>query len=271
MKRKHIVILVMTACSLNLFLLKHGVGLEGTTHSEKKALIVRKYGNIKPGKLSMWTKGVVRRIDTDEKVIALTLDACGGRKGSGYDRELIAFLRENSIPATLFLSGLWIESNPDLTKELAADPLFEIENHGLRHKPASVRGEKVFGRRGTLNPGDVYDEVVLNSSKIFNLTGRVTGYYRSGTAYYDDVAVRICIDAGHVPVNFTIISGDASHFSAERIERRILKGAKNGAIIIGHMNQPGSGLCPALKKAIPELVRQGYRFVKLEDYKEKLK
>jgi len=240
-------------------------------YARKRDAAAAKYEGIKPGVFSMWTAGVVRRIDTTEKVIAITLDACGGRKGNGYDRELVEFLRSNNIPATLFLCGLWIDDNPGLAKELAADPLFEIENHGLRHKPASVNGAKIYGRRGTKTPADAYDEVALNAKKIFDLTGRVTKYYRSGTAYYDDVAVKVCSDAGHIPVNFTIISGDAAGFSAERIERRIIKGAKNGVIIIGHMNQPKSNLYPALKKVIPRLKSEGYRFVKLEEFRDKLR
>lgn len=240
-------------------------------YAGKRDAVAAKYAGIKPKVFSMWMAGVIRRIDTTEKVVAITLDACGGRKGNGYDRELIEFLRSNNIPATLFLCGLWVDDNPGLTKELASDPLFEIENHGLRHRPSSVNGSKIYGRRGTKDPAAAYDEIALNAKKIFDLTGRVTKYYRSGTAYYDDIAVKVCRDAGHLPVNFTIISGDAAGFSAERIERRIINGAKNGAIIIGHMNQPKSNLYPALKKIIPKLKGEGYRFVKLEEFQGKLR
>ena len=242
-----------------------------SSYLRKREYIVNKYKGLKPVIFSMWTQGVVTRIDTTEKVIALTLDACGGKRGSGYDRELVEFLRNSNVPATLFLCGLWIDANPELTKKLAADPLFEIENHGLRHRPASVKGAVVFGKRGTADPGKAFDEIVLNSKKIFSLTGIMTKYFRPGTAYFDDVAVLICYEAGHLPVNFSIISGDASGFSAERIKRRIIKGAKNGAIIIGHINHPGSGLFPALKKAVPELRGKGYRFVKLEEFHGSLK
>ena len=244
---------------------------QDNAYTNKRDTAVAKYAGIRPGVFSMWTSGVVRRIDTTDKVIAITLDACGGRKGSGFDRALVEFLRNNNVPATLFLCGLWIDANPGLTAELSKDPLFEIENHGLRHKPASVNGAIIYGRRGTKDPADAYDEIALNAKKIFDLTGRVTRYYRSGTAYYDDVAVKVCRDAGHIPVNFTIISGDAAGFSAERIERRIVSGAKPGAIIIGHINQPGSKFFSALKKVIPKLKSEGYRFVKLEEFQGRLR
>ncbi|MFZ2098064.1 MAG: polysaccharide deacetylase family protein, partial [Anaerolineales bacterium] len=70
-------------------------------------------------------KGVKTRLNTDQKVLALTFDACGGPKGSGYDAKLIDFLISEAIPATLFLSGKWMDANPDIFQALARNPLFE--------------------------------------------------------------------------------------------------------------------------------------------------
>ena len=232
--------------------------------------IVKKYSQDKPEIFSQWTPGVKTKIDTTEKIAVITLDACGGKKGSGYDRELITFLRENKIPASLFMTGLWIDANPALVKELSSDPLFEIENHGMFHKPASVNGAKIYGRRGTKNPGELVDEIEQNSIKIEKLTGRRPLFYRPGTAYFDDVAVKIVYDLKLIPMNFSIVSGDAAEFKPERIERRIMSGIKNGSVIIGHMNRPGKNLYPAMKKSLLQLKEKGYRFVKLSDYKNSL-
>jgi len=238
---------------------------------KKRVAVTSKYTGIKPGVFSQWAPGVKTRINTDEKIAVITLDACGGRKGSGYDRELIEFLRQNKIPASLFMTSLWIDANRELTVELSRDPLFEIENHGYRHKPASVNGSKIYGRRGTLTPADLFDEIELNAEKIQTLTGRRPLFYRPGTAYFDDVAVKLCYDLNHIPMNFSVISGDAAGFSADRIERRILAQVKPGSVIIAHMNQPGKRLYPAMKKSLLKLKADGYRFVKLSEYKDKLK
>lgn len=59
--------------------------------------------------------GVVTTFHTPKKEIALTFDACGGSaKSSQYDAELIKFLNENRIPATLFINSRWIHSNPEI-------------------------------------------------------------------------------------------------------------------------------------------------------------
>jgi len=40
-----------------------------------------------------FVKGVVEDIITDEKILALTFDACGGPNGNDYDQELVDWLR----------------------------------------------------------------------------------------------------------------------------------------------------------------------------------
>ncbi len=244
---------------------------DNDSSNKKREAIQAEFGKVKPVVFSQYTKGVKTRIDTKEKIAAITLDACGGKKGNGYDRELIEFLRSEKIPATLFMTALWIDANTELTKELSRDPLFEIENHGYRHKPASVSGAVIYGRRGAKSPGDLFDEIELNARKIESVTGRRPVFYRSGTAYFDDVAVKISERLGHTPMNFSLVSGDAAGFSAERIERRILSYTKNGSVIIAHMNHPGKRLYPAMKKSLLKLKAQGYRFVKLSDYRDNLK
>jgi len=246
-----------------------------TSHSYeyniKKLYIEFRYYGKKPTRFSQSLPGVKTRINTNEKIVAVTLDACGGKKGNKYDRELIEFLRQNQIPATLFMTSLWIDENREITSELSKDSLFEIENHGYRHKPASVNGSVIYKRRGTKSPGELYDEIELNAVKIQSLTGKRPVFYRPGTAYFDDVAVKISYDLNHVPMNFSVVSGDAAGFSAKRMERRILKQVKNGSVIIAHMNRPGKGLCPAMKRSLLKLKADGYRFVKLSEYKDKLK
>lgn len=269
MKQTHIVIYITAAVLLAS--LSAVSAQDVSLYNKRRAAIEAEYGKKKPSVFSQWAPGVKSRIDTKEKIAAITLDACGGKKGSGFDRELIDFLKSEKIPATLFLTGLWIDANPELTKELSRDPLFEIENHGYRHRPASVNGAVIYGRRGTKTPGDLFDEIELNAQKIESITGRRPIFYRSGTAYFDDVAVNIAYKLNHTPMNFSVVSGDAAGFSAERIERRILSQAKSGSVIIAHMNQPGKRLCPAMKRSLLKLKAEGYRFVRLSEYRDKLK
>jgi peptidoglycan/xylan/chitin deacetylase (PgdA/CDA1 family) len=153
-------------------------------------------------------KGVKTRLDTDQKVIALTFDACGGPKGSGYDAKLIDYLESEKIPTSLFISGRWMKRNLDIFHDLAKKPLFEIENHGLNHKPCSVNGRSVYGIEGTRSVSELVDEIEQNGIKIQNLTGRKPRFYRPGTAYCDEVGVEVANALGYEVVNFSVL-GDA--------------------------------------------------------------
>src|SRR5580692_5551571 len=94
--------------------------------------VVARYGHLRPHSWGFGGPGVVRELGTSRRVIALTFDACGGYGGSGYDQALISFLRRREVPATLFLNSRWIDANPAAFGRLAAEPLFEIANHGTR-------------------------------------------------------------------------------------------------------------------------------------------
>ena len=262
----HIIVSIIIVISM----FSYGIANMKEQYIKLRESVVNKYSTSRPTVFSQWASGVKVRINTTEKIIALTLDACGGKNGDGYDRELIDFLKAHNIPATLFMSGLWIDAHRLLVEELAKDPLFDIENHGLHHKPASVRGAVIYGRRGTRNVHELVDEIELNARKIEYVTGKKSLFYRSGTAYYDDVAVKITYELGYIPMNFSIISGDVAGFTPEKIEKKILSEAKSGSVIIAHMNRPGKNLYPALKKCLLQLKRDGYRFVKLSSYKDQL-
>ena len=103
-----------------------------TLESLKQQITVR-YSTSKPSQWGENVPGVRTRLDTGEKVLALTLDACGSARGKGVDARLMDFLVREKIPATLFINARWIDANRELFRQLAANPLFEIANHGLRH------------------------------------------------------------------------------------------------------------------------------------------
>jgi len=72
--------------------------------------------------------------------VALTFDAdltalmrrrlVSGKVKSYDNKALIDELRALHVPATMFLTGMWMEQYPEVTRELAADPLlFELGTH----------------------------------------------------------------------------------------------------------------------------------------------
>jgi len=229
----------------------------------KKSLAGR-YGTLVPRQWGEKVSGVKTRLQTTEKVIALTLDACGSARGMGYDARLLEFLEKEQVPATLFINARWIGPNRAVFDRLAANPLFEIANHGLRHKPASVTGRSVYGIDGTRNVAELVDEIELNARGLRELTGRRPLFYRSGTAYYDEVAVKVAESLGEQVAGFSVLGDAGATYSREQVKRALL-GAVAGDIVILHMNHPEGETAAGVMDAVPELKKRGFRFVRLSD------
>ncbi len=234
----------------------------GVEPVEARGDIVARYSDHTPTQWGLQTDSVVQR--SAAKAIAVTLDACGGPNGSGYDEALIAVLRRLEVPATLFMSLRWIEANPRVADELADDPLFEVANHGTLHKPLSVTGQAAYGIPGTTSVGEVYDEVMGAHGRIEQLTGAAPRWFRSGTAHVDDVAVAIVKDLGQQVVNFDINADAGGTFTAAQVRQAMLA-ARSGSICIGHFNRPGSGTGAGMQEALPALRDAGHTFARLRD------
>jgi len=234
-----------------------------------KKRILAEFRKASPGRFSEFVKREKAKRDKGgdktQKVLAFTFDACGGRH-SGYNEKLIAYLRKEQIPATLFVTGLWIEQNKATFAELAKDPLFEIENHGLMHRLCSTEGRTMYGVQATRDLGDVIDEMELCARKIAELTGRRPIFFRSATAYTDELSLKVAERLGMEVVSYDVLSGDAMHAPAKVISRNILNGARHGAVVIMHFNHPEWPDLQALQLAVPELRKRGYDFIKLEDF-----
>ena len=244
---------------------------EQPSSSKKEYEIFRKniaveFENQTPKQWGENVKGVKTKLFTNEKVIALTMDACGSPLGMGYDEKLINFLEQENIPATLFINARWINKNLSTLKKLSSNPLFEIANHGLEHKPASVNGKSIYGLSGTNSVEELVAEIELNARKIESITHKRPKYFRSGTAYYDEVAVSVANKLNHQVVGFSILGDAGATFSAKKVKEAFLK-AKKGEIAIIHMNHPESQTAIGTIEAIKELKKEGFRFVRLSDYK----
>ncbi|MFB8134639.1 MULTISPECIES: polysaccharide deacetylase family protein [Streptomyces] len=229
-----------------------------------RADIVTRYGHAVPHTWGFDAPAVVHALPTTGRVIALTFDACGGPGGSGYDRALIDFLRRRDIPATLFINSRWIDANPAIFRRLAAEPLFEIANHGTRHRPLSVTGRSAYGIPGTRSAAEVYDEISGNQTKLTRLLGKPPRFFRSGTAYCDDVAARIVTALGERFVSFSVNGDGGATFTPEQV-RTTVAAAPGGSIVICHMNHPRGGTARGITAAVPQLLATGHSFTRLSD------
>lgn len=235
-----------------------------TPGTANRAEVVARYRDTVPTRWGTDVPGVLDRLPGERGQIALTFDACGGPGGDGYDRALIDLLRERNVPATLFLNSRWIDANPVVSRRLAAEPLFEIADHGTRHRPLSVTGRSAYGIAGTQDAGEVVAELTANRDRLADLLGAPPRFFRPGTAYCDDVAVRIAAELGQRVVGFTVNGDAGATYSAAEIAKKV-GAARPGSIVIAHMNHPEGDTAVGFAAALPGLLAAGHGFTRLSD------
>lgn len=213
---------------------------------------------VRPTQWGMSLPGIATTFAPSGRQLALTFDACD----RACDDSLLDTLQRNSVPALVFVCSKWIDANPGRTEQLAANPLFEIGNHGTRHVPLSVTGRSAYGIAGTKSASEAVDEVWSNQTRLQALTGTAPDFFRTGTAHYDDVAVRIVHDLGLTPVGFSVNADNGATSPAPAVSAAITRAAP-GSIVLAHVNHPESGTGAGVGAAIPAMLAAGWQFVPL--------
>jgi len=195
-----------------------------------------------------------------DKVVALTLDACG----SEFDSDLANFLIEHRIQATIFATRRWIRRNPDGLAVLKAHAdLFDIENHGANHIPAVIGTERsVYGLAGVAGLKQLKREVSGGANAVKSATGTAPRWYRGATGEYDPEALETIEAMGYKVAGFSVNADNGATLAKKQIVRR-LKKVRSGDIIIAHLNKPESDTGEGLAQGLQLLLDHGFRFVKL--------
>lgn len=202
---------------------------------------------------------VLFRAPTPLRLVALTFDACEDLHPAGYDGEIIHILKQQGVPATLFLGGRWMWSHPGITRALAqargagGRPLFELANHSFLHPHLT----RVSDER-------LREELALTQAIQYALTGHQGRWVRAPYGEYDGRVERIAAGLGLRLAQFDVVTGDPDpHISAGAIVRTVLRGVHPGSVVIMHVNGRGRHTAEALPRVIEGLRGEGYRFVTL--------
>jgi peptidoglycan/xylan/chitin deacetylase (PgdA/CDA1 family) len=186
-----------------------------------------------------------------------------GRVRSYYNARLVAQLRRLKVPATLFLTGMWMERYPEVTRELAADPLFELGTHSYSHR-AFTRGCYTLG---TVPRSEMLAEVTAAVRILDRLDPDATRYFRFPGGCADGVALRAVAPAGVTAIQLDVAGGDGFATSARRIVQQVVGQARNGSIVVLHMH--GGDAAPLTDDALPDIVAglrsRGFRLVTVSD------
>jgi peptidoglycan/xylan/chitin deacetylase (PgdA/CDA1 family) len=194
-----------------------------------------------------------------EPRIALTFDACATRVPSGYDQRVIQVLVANRIPATLFLGGKWMAEHPDATRYLASQALFELGNHSFLHPHLTALPDE-----------RVRQELEWTQTVMYSLTGRQALLFRAPYGEIDERVAKLAAQMGLTAVQYDLASGDPDACrTADGLLKAVLQGARNGSIIVMHMNGRGWHTAEALPAIIAALHQRGFEFTNVGELIEK--
>lgn len=193
--------------------------------------------------------------------VALTLDACGG----GTDKRILSALVENRVPATIFATGVWLRRNAEALAVMKAHPdLFEIENHGARHVPAVDRPLSIYGIAAAGSADAVSREVLGGADAVTGSGLPRPRWFRGATAKYTSTAIAQIETLGFRIAGYSLNADGGSLLGAGTTEHRLMA-ARDGDVIIGHINQPTHAAGSGLVKGILALKARGVVFVRLKD------
>ncbi|GAA3139472.1 peptidoglycan/xylan/chitin deacetylase (PgdA/CDA1 family) [Kribbella aluminosa] len=205
----------------------------------------------------------------DKKQIALTFDAdltalmrrrlVSGKVKSYYNKALIEELRTLHVPATLFLTGMWMEQYPEITKQLANDPLFELGTHTYDHRGFT----KHCYTLGTVPRDQMLADVRRAIVELDKLDPHATRWFRFPGGCYDPTALHELAPAGVTAVGLDVPGADGFAKSAQPITKQVLDHVQNGSIVVLHMH--GGDNAPYTAQAVGPIVRElrarGYQLV----------
>jgi peptidoglycan/xylan/chitin deacetylase (PgdA/CDA1 family) len=193
--------------------------------------------------------------------IALTFDACMGKA----DDRIISTLVSERIPATIFVTARWLKHNPQALSIFLQNPdLFELENHGQNHIPAVDKPALIYGIAAAGSPEAVHQEVQGGADAMLAAGIAAPRWFRGSTAKYDLSAIAQIRAMGYKIAGYSV-NGDGGSLLGTAITEKRISSAKDGDVVISHINQPTHAAGAGVAKAIVDLKAKGVEFVRLED------
>lgn len=182
---------------------------------------------------------------------------------SWYNKDIIKTLNKEQAKATIFFTGLWVETYPKEAQELATNPLFEIGNHSYSH-PAFTKNCYKLPFIDDDKDGAEITQAQEAIKKVTNITPK---YFRFPGGCYDQNDLKVSSQLGLKVIYWDIAAGDGFNKDVNSIIQTVESRVQNGSIIVFHLQ--GSSFAPetneALVKIIPYLKKRGYQLVTISE------
>ena len=202
--------------------------------------------------LAKRSPGVLYLVDTQEPVVALTID--DGPDPVGTPR-ILDVLSQHDAHATFFLITSHIPGNEDIVVRTVKEG-HEIANHLTTDDPSIVLPPAEFERQ------------LLESHHVLSRFSDVR-WFRPGSGWYNADMLSILHQHGYRCALGSVYPFDPQIPSSWFASRYVLQNVRPGSIIVLHDHgSRGERTATALASILPELNRRGFRVVTLSELLE---
>lgn len=191
--------------------------------------------------------------NTKKKTLYLTFD--NGYE-NGYSAPILDILKEKNVPATFFVTGHYIQDQPDLIKRMAEEGHI-IGNHSWSHPDMTTMSNEQI----RLELKKVKDGVAL-------ITGQdVMNYLRPPRGIFNNRVLAVSLEEGYTSVFWSLAYKDwevNNQKGSEYAYQQIMKQIHPGSIMLIH--SVSSDNAGALARVIDDARARGYEFESLDQY-----
>ena len=192
--------------------------------------------------------------DSTEKVIYLTFDA--GYE-NGNTQPILDALKKHNVPATFFVVGHYLESAPELVKQMVADGHF-VGNHTYHHLDMSLIASK-----------EAFEKEMRDVENLFKeITGtELAHFYRPPQGKYNTNNLKMAKELGYDTFFWSLAYVDwyqDKQPTREEAFKKLVGRIHPGAIVLLHSTSKTNG--EILDELLTRWEEMGYTFRTLEDF-----
>jgi len=195
--------------------------------------------------------GAVYKGNPKSKILYLTFDA--GYE-NGYTPKILDVLKKEKVPATFFVTGHFLESQPELSKRIVKEGHI-IGNHSWHHPDFTQESD-----------AKIREELEKVKIKTKELTGqKEMNYLRPPRGIFSERTLQVAKEAGYTHVLWSLAYVDWNVNQQKGWQysyNNIMNQVHPGCVMLLHSVSKDNA--DALEKAIKDLKKRGYTFKSLD-------
>ncbi|MGD2124992.1 MAG: chitin deacetylase family protein [Desulfobacteraceae bacterium] len=202
--------------------------------------------------LAKWSPNVVYFVETEEPVVALTID---DGPDAAATSKILDLLRQHEAHATFFLITNHVPGNEEIVRRTVKEG-HELANHLTTDKPSILLSSFEFERR------------LVEAHKVLSHFSEVR-WFRPGSGWYTKKMLSIIHKHGYQCALGSVYPFDPQIPSSWFATQYVSWNVQSGSIIVLHdYGTRGERTSTALATILPEMNRRGFRVVTLSELVE---